>query len=218
MFRTILFTQLRWTRLLVVGMAVVSFLVPAIAWWLGGMSAQYPERPGAIIIGFQSVGGMLMLVAGLGAFFVAAYPWMMDAASRHVFALSLPIRWREYLAMRFGAGALTLLLPALTLYLGSLFALSMLELPATLRAYPGTLALRFLAASLLAYSLTFAVQYIAGRRAALVIVGVVVGGAVLSFGLRMFGLGGALDGLVSAIFDFPGPFAVFTAEWKLVDV
>jgi hypothetical protein len=218
MFRTILFTQLRWTRLLVIGMAVVSFLVPAIAWWRGGMSAQYPERPGAIIIGFESVGGMLMLVAALGAFFVAAYPWMMDAASRHVFALSLPIRWREYLAMRFGAGALTLLLPAITLYLGSLFALSMLELPATLRAYPGTLALRFLAASLLAYSLTFAVQYIAGRRAAAVIVGVVLGGAVISFVLKMLGLGGALDGLISAIFDFPGPFAVFTAEWKLVDV
>jgi hypothetical protein len=218
MFRTILFTQLRWTRLLITGMSVVTFLIPAIAWWLGGMSAQYPERPSAIIIGFESVGNMLMLVAGLGAFFAAAYPWMQDAASRHVFALSLPVRWREYLAMRFGAGALTLLLPAFTLYLGSLFALSMVQMPATLRAYPGTLALRFLAATLLAYALTFAVQYVAGRRAALVLVGVVIGGAVLSFGLKAFGLGGALDGIVSAIFDFPGPFAVFTAEWKLVDV
>lgn len=218
MFRQILFTQMRWTRTLVIAMAVLAFLTPAIAWWMGGMSTVYPERPAAIITGFQTVGAMLTLIAGLGAFLVAAYPWMMDAASKHVFPLSLPIRWREYLAMRFGAGVLSLLVPALALYLGSLFALSFVDLPPTLRAYPGTLALRFLAAALIAYSVTFALQYLAGRRATAIILGILVGGLAVYAVFNVLGLAPMMDRFVSGLFEFPGPLAVFASDWTLVDV
>ena len=120
--------------------------------------------------------------------------------------------------MRFGAGALMLLAPSIALYAGSVIALSFLELPPTLRAYPGALAIRFLSATLVAYALTFAIQYLAGRRAAFVIVGGIAGLAALFFVMSLLGFGGVSGAIMSALFDMPGPFAVFAADWKLLDV
>jgi hypothetical protein len=218
MFRQIMLTQLRWTRLMVAIMTVAAFVTPAAAWWMGGTRVEYPARPAAVVIGFQSAGPMIVGIALLGAFLLAAYPWTMDAATRHVLPLSLPIPWRRYVAMRFGAGALLLIPPTIALWVGCLVVLGMIDLPATLRAYPTALALRFLAAAMLTYSTVFALQYMAGRRSALVALGIVVTVGALSFGLSVTGNSEFGAMFMDWLTEFPGPLAVFSTEWKLIDV
>ncbi len=218
MFRQILFTQLRWTRTMIAAMAILTFLTPAMAWWLGATRVLNPQSPRAIMAGFQSVSMILIITSLLGAFLVAAYPWTQDAAAKHVLPLSLPVTWRRYVAMRFGAGALTLVLPALTLWLGSVATLALIDLPSTLRAYPGTLALRFLLATLMAYAGTFALQYLAGRRSAIVMLVVLLGGLVLGLVLQFAGLNFIVERFFEFLTTSPGPLAVFAADWKLVDV
>lgn len=218
MFRQILLTHWRWTRTIVVSMAVVNFLTPAAAWWLGATRVLQPMSPMALMLGMRSVPMALVLTAILGAFLLAAYPWSIDAQARHTLALSLPISWRRYVAMRFGAGALSLLLPAVTLWLGALLALAMIDLPATLRAYPGTLALRFLSASLVAYAATFALQYLAGRRSAVVALVTLVTLVVALSALEFTGNRALIDRVTEWLTTSPGPLAVFAAEWKLIDV
>lgn len=218
MFRQVFITQLRWTRMMVALMTVAAFIVPAAAWSMGGNRVLDPTRPAAVIAGFESVGPMILAIALLGSFLLAAYPWTMDAASRHVLPLSLPLPWRHYVTMRFGAGAMLLLLPTAALWLGSMIVLAMIELPPTLRAYPTTLALRFLAACLLTYAAVFALQYLAGRRSAVVALVLVCALGVISFTISLTGMG-EFGGMVAQwLTDFPGPFAVFTSEWKLIDV
>lgn len=218
MFRQILFTHLRWTRTIVVSMAVLTFLTPAMAWWIGGTRVLNPMNPRAMMAGFQSVSPMLILISLLGAFLVAAYPWTVEAQTRHVLPLSLPIPWRRYVALRFGAGALTLLLPALTLWIGALAALALMELPPTLRAYPGTLAIRFLAATLLAYAGTFALQYLAGKKSAVVLLVTLLAAVLLSFALEFTGNRALTQRLMEWLTTAPGPLAVYAAEWRLIDV
>jgi len=218
MFAQVMFTQLRWTRMILLFTSVATFLTPVIAWWIGGTRVLNPESPRAVMSGFDTGGPMLVLIGILAAFLLAVYPWTMDAAARHTLPLSLPITWRRYVAMRFAAGALLLLLPALTLWFGALLVVAQLELPPTLRAYPGMLALRFLAALMLAYSMTFALQYLAGRRSAAVALGLLVGGVLLSAGLAIIGDGGVTGMLFDWLVEFPGPLAVFASDWKLIDV
>lgn len=218
MFGQILFTQWRWTRVMVATMAIGAFVTPAVAWWLGGQRVLDPARPAAVIYGFGMVAPMLVLISLLGSFLLAVYPWTMDAAARHVLPLSLPIRWRQYVAMRFGAGALLLVVPAIALWLGSLLLLSMMDLPTTLRAYPGAIALRFLAASMLVYAMVFALQYLAGRRSAMVALVLVLAFGLASFTLQWTGNAEFGARVMRVLTDFPGPFAVYTTEWKLIDV
>lgn len=216
MFRQILWTQFKWTRVMLAILAVVAFLTPAVAWRLADLvsgSAAY-----AILIGFSNIGPTVALTSIVGAFVLAAQPWTVDAATRHVYALSLPVPWPRYVAMRFGAGLITLLVPTLALWFGSLLALSMVELPSTLRAYPGTLALRFLLASALAYAATFALQHLAGRKSALVLLFTMLGGGFIWFALMAAGFNEGLDRIGSWLTEWPGPFAIYTADWKLIDV
>lgn len=218
MFRQILFTHLRWTRTILASMAVLTFLTPALAWWIGASRVLNAASPRAIMAGFQSVSTILIVTSLLGAVLMAAYPWTVEAATKHVLPLSLPVTWRRYVTMRFGAGALTLVLPALTLWLGALITMAMIDLPDTLRAYPGTLAIRFLTATLLAYAGTFALQYLAGRRSAVVLLVALVAMAVVSLGLEFTGNRAVVDRLVEWVTTAPGPLAVYAADWKLVDV
>lgn len=217
MFGMILRTQWNWTRGAVLGFAALAFLAPAMAWRLasGGMDA-VASVP--IIDGFSMLGPILGFLSLVGAFVLAAMPWTIDAESRHVYALSLPVRWSRFVAMRFGAGALTLLVPALGLYLGALATVAMIELPPLLRAYPGALAARFLLASLVAYAFTFALQYLAGRKATLVALTAALVLGAIGFTLWTLGLGHLSNSVGRFVFEWPGPLAVFVDSWTLIDV
>lgn len=210
-------TQWAWTRNALLGFAAIAFLMPALTWRIS--SGGFESTPASQVMeGFAAVGFLLSIVALMGAFAIAALPWTVDAETRHVYPLSLPITWPQFVATRYLAGAATLVLPAIALYAGALATLAMIEMPPLLQAYPGALALRFYLAAFVAYSATFALQYIAGRQAvvvALLILLVLVG---IGFGLWLLGLESAVDASVQFLFEWPGPLAVFTDPWTLIDV
>lgn len=210
-------TQWAWTRNALLGFATVAFLTPALAWRLtsGGFSSAPALQ---VMDGFATVGFLLSIIAMMGAFAIAALPWTVDAEARHVYPLSLPIGWTQFVAVRYLAGAAALVVPAFALYLGALATLAMIEMPPLLQAYPGAIAVRFFLAAFVAYSATFALQYLAGRQAAVVALLALVGLIGIAFGLWLLGLEGAVDATMQFLFDWPGPLAVFTDPWTLIDV
>ena len=141
-----------------------------------------------------------------------------DDAGRHVYALSLPIeRWR-YVAMRFGAGALTIVPTAIALWAGSIVAVAAHEIPAGLESHPAGLALRFTLAALVAYALFFAISSGTKRTAGILLA--VLGGMIC---LEMIGettniplrpLSLFLDLMVNQA----GTLGVFNGRWMLIDV
>jgi hypothetical protein len=217
MFAMILRTHWAWTRLLVGAVALLAFLMPAFAWRI---SKGYSDSVSVLQLmdGLSVLGPMLGFLALFGSFVLAVYPWTLDAETKHVYPLALPVSWTRYVGMRYASGALTLLVPTLALYIGCRFALSLITLPPMLQAYPGALAVRFLLAALVAYSASFALQYLAGRRAALVALLVVLGFAVALTVLELSGAKALSDAIGVFFFDFPGPFGVFTQSWVLIDV
>ena len=218
MFAQILGTQWAWTRTTVLILAVLTFAFPALLWRFATLAFGEAIGAAGLMASFSTLGGFLAVVAILAAVLTAAQPWSVEHETRHVYALSLPIPWSRYLAMRYGAGALILGLLAVTLWLGALLALAMVDVPAQLQSYPGRLALRFLLAMLLTYSATFALQYIAGKRAPAVVLALLVS-ALLGFLLmEVLGFGAVSQRLFDGLVNWPGPLAVFFDSWRLIDV
>lgn len=218
MFGQILYTQVKWTRAVVAVFSVIAFVLPTFIWRVGQDVTWTDNTALQVIGGFAGLGPALGILAVALGFIAVAVAWSADAAARHVYPLSLPITWSRYAGMRFAAGTLTLLVPAVALWLGALFVLANLELPPTLQAYPATLALRFFLGAVLAFALSFLLQYIMGRRAAItlgIVFIVVLGiGAVMS----LLGLDAALARVTSLLTEWPGPLAIYAADWMLVDV
>ena len=217
MFTQILYTQWKWTRA-ALGMFIISaFVIPVALWRLLG-----PETGSNTAItlmqAFDQTGAFLAVIAVLGGFVLAVLPWTVDAQTKHVYPLSLPVPWERYVVMRFGAGALSLVLPAIALWLGCLVTLAFVEVPMTLRTYPGTVAARFLLAALVAYGITFALQYLAGRRAVLLLLGILLVMLVGGTALELLGLQSVNRSVIRVLFEWPGPLSVFTADWSLIDV
>ncbi len=218
MFGQILYTQLKWTRATLATLAVFAFAMPAGLWRIAHQDYFRVFTAVEVMRGFDALGPSLAVVAFFCGFMAVAQPWAVDAAARHVYPLALPVAWSRYVGMRFAAGALLLLVPTLALWLGALLVLSLIELPVTLRGYPGTLALRFLLGALLSYAGIFAIQYRSGRKAAhlllifLLVIVTAVGLAELTGNPQ----------LIKVFFDYllkwPGPLAVFAEPWMLVDV
>lgn len=218
MFGQIFRTHLKWSSSGIALMSVVAFVAPTALWRI--MSEGRNEGMSAIEVmsGFTILGPTLGFLASCCGVIAVAQAWAVDASTKHVYPLSLPIPWSRYVAMRFSAGAILLVIPTVALLLGCLLVLSMIELPSTLRAYPFTLALRFLLGSLVAYAFAFAVQYLSRRKAAhLLLACSLVVGAVL-VGADMTGYPQLTQALARFLFEWPGPLAVFGSEWMLVDV
>lgn len=218
MFGQILYTQVKWTRALISVFSVLAFALPTFIWRVGRDVSWTDNTALQVIGGFSGLGPALGILAATLGFVLVAVAWSADAAARHVYPLSLPITWSRYAGMRFAAGALTLIVPAVALWLGALFVLANLEIPATLQAYPGTLALRFFLGAMLAFALSFLLQYLMGRRAAItlgLLLIVVIGGAGL---LSLLGLDALLARVTALLTEWPGPLAIYAADWMLIDV
>ena len=218
MFVQILRTHWAWTRTILLGFAVLVFMLPVFIWRL--LSRALEGVPSAIVLmeGFSAVGPALAFVAIIGAFAIAAFPWGIDNETRHVYPLSLPIAWSRYVSMRYASGAILLLVPTVALWLGSVFAVAMVDLPAVLNAYPGALAFRFLIAMLLAYSATFAMQYVGGKSAPVAALVVLIAISVPLFTLAALDQDRIIDAVVKFLIEWPGPLAIFAEPWKLIDV
>jgi hypothetical protein len=223
-FREILRTQWKWTWSAVLIAALCAFSVPLLSMQNAVLDEQtlarnYRASPAEHFLSTMDRWGMFYtltaVLLGLG---VAVLVWSADHRGRHVYALVLPIeRWR-FVLLRFTSGAALLLIPAVTLLVGSLLAVTSVVIPAGLNAYPIALTFRFLLAALVSYSIFFAISSGTTRTAALVLVpmaAIVLCDALLNLvGVRVE----LVETSILALFEWPGLMEVFTGHWLLVDV
>ena len=218
MFRAILYSQWKWSRLIVVLGTVAGFALPIVSLQGAARADRSPLQAQELLRAVQSWGSLYPVLAAALGLLVAIATWAPDHRGKHVHALSLPLpRWR-YALLRFGSGVTVLAAPILAVSAGALLATAMATIPAGLQGYPLALALRFGLAVLVAYAVFFAVSAGTARTAgiilgvigALIVVQIVASVANVELDL--------LGKLQIAILNWPGPLAVFTGRWMLVDV
>jgi hypothetical protein len=108
--------------------------------------------------------------------------------------------------------------PILALFLGALLATSLASIPVGLQGYPVALGLRFMLAVLVAYAVFFSVSAGTARTAGIILGAI---GAILAVQIVASVAGVDLDvmGKVQVVvINWPGPLAVFTGRWMLIDV
>lgn len=214
MFKALMTVQWKWSKGAALLATICGFAIP-----MASVQTSMPEYmgPGSVVARMQEFGiAYALLAAGVGLAF-ALLAWSSDHKGRHVYALSLPIDRSRYAAMRFAAGALFLLLPALGVLLGCLLAIALMHVPAGLHAYPLSLALRFLLASAVSFSIFFAVAASTPKAAGMILGGfasILVVAFVLSLTSIQFDLLGYSRDF---LFTEPGPLSVFTGRWMLID-
>ena len=214
MFKVILMAQWKWTRLSLLPAVVVGFALPilSVQHWESSSASWYIISEAATwSVWFAAFAGVLGLLVGTSA-------WLSDHRGGHVYALSLPVeRWR-YVLLRYGSGALLLVAPIASMWIGALLATASVELPVGLNAYPNALAVRFALAVFVSYSIFFAVSAGTSRTAGYILA--VIGGVVIAeLLLNAAGAGGQLiDPLLNGVMNWPGPLEVFTGRWMLIDV
>lgn len=215
MFRVILHNQWKWSRWFLVTGAVAGFAVPLLSVQVTGAPGVQPgEIQGAIqawSVLYPALAGALGLLAAMAA-------WAPDHRGRHVYALVLPLaRWR-YVLLRFTSGLGLLALPAAAVALGALLATATATLPPGLHGYPLALALRFVLAMVVGFAVFFAVSagtartagIILASLAAIALVQVLASAANLDLPIAQT--------IFSQVLEWPGPFAIFTGRWMLIDV
>jgi len=218
MFRAILYSQWKWSRLIVMLGTVAAFALPIVS--LQGASApdRSPLQAQELLRAAQSWGTLYPVLATALGLLVAIATWAPDHRGRHIHALTLPLpRWR-YVLLRFAGGATVLAAPVLALFLGALLATSLASIPVGLQGYPVALGLRFMLAVLVAYAVFFAVSAGTARTAG-IILGVIGAVIVVQIVASVAGMELDLLGKVQiAVLNWPGPLAVFTGRWMLIDV
>jgi hypothetical protein len=218
MFLAVLYIQWKWSRLIIVLGTIAAFAIPLLS--LQG--AARPDR-GALqaqdlLRSVQSWGTLYPLLAATLGLLLAIASWAADHRGRHVHALTLPIeRWR-YVLMRFAAGMTLLAAPILAVLLGASLGVLAATLPPGLQSYPLALTLRFALAVFVAYAVFFAVS--AGTtRTAGIILGVISAVVLVQVFASIANLEWDLLGTLQIVFlQGPGPLAVFTGRWMLIDV
>jgi len=200
MFRVILYTQWKWSRLIVVLGSVAGFALPIISLQGAARPDASPLTPGDLLHTVQSWGVLYPVLAATLGLLVALATWAPDHRGRHVHALVLPLpRWR-YVLLRFGAGMVLLAAPIVAVLAGALLATWTATIPVGLQGYPGALAVRFALAALVAFALIGGVLLV----------------QVLAQAARVdLDLVGTLQ---LVVLNWPGPLAIFTGRWMLIDV
>lgn len=218
MFRAILYTQWKWSRLIVVLGTVAGFAVPLLSLQGAARADRGALQAQELLRAVQSWGALYPLLATALGLLLAIAAWAADHRGRHIHALTLPIpRWR-YVVLRFGAGGVLLAAPIAAVLAGASLAVLFATLPPGLQGYPFALAVRFGFAVLVAYAIFFAISAGTTRTA-----GVVLGTIAAIVLVQVIASMASLDLDVASIVQVilvqgPGPLAVFTGRWMLVDV
>ena len=219
MFKALFKVQWKQSGPTIVGLMLVTFAVPL----LSARGLVFPESlqrvtAADIVRTMQDAGPFYALLAGAAGLAAGFLAWNADQKGRHMYALSLPVTRARYALMRFGAGAVMLILPTLAVLLGSLVAIAIIQLPDGMHAYPISLTLRFLMASYVSYAIFFAIAG-ASQKSAAVLLGAL--GAFLVFSIVISSIDVRWDvfGKVGTLlFTEPGLLSVFTGRWMLIDV
>src|SRR5688572_24585289 len=132
MFGVTLYSQWKWSRLIVLLGTVTGFALPIIS-LQGAASADRGALPaGDLLQAVQSWGTLYPVLAAALGLLVAIATWAPDHRGRHVHALSIPVpRWR-YVLLRFGGGVVLLGVPMLAVLLGAVLATWSASIPAGL--------------------------------------------------------------------------------------
>lgn len=218
MFRTMLFTQWTWARNPLLVGTLAAFAIPVISVHTGDLASVDGFTVLTYLETLQTVGIAYPILAGVLGLVLALTAWGPDHRGRHVYALTLPLpRW-QYALLRYTAGLTLLALPVIALWVAALVASATVRLPVGLSTYPTALATRFALAAVVAYSAFSAISAGTSRTAAYVLGALMV---LLVFQLTLTLADTGVD-VVSptfeAIFIWPGPLAVFSGRWMLVDV
>ncbi|HVZ48201.1 MAG TPA: hypothetical protein VG916_05430 [Gemmatimonadaceae bacterium] len=220
MLRQVLYTQWKWSKVELAVYAVIGFVVPVTTMKILTLkvTAFGDVIPISALLDASVVTGIVLVgLAAICGVTLAVRPWMMDHARAFVLSLSLPLRWSDFIRLRFAAGAALLLAPAAAVWFGGILAAAALPLPSTLHAYPTSLAARFLGACLVFYATTFALQHVAGRRAVKAAALAFVALALVELIAQTLHLPSPTVALWNVTTSWPGPFSVITARWMLID-
>ena len=118
MFAAILRTQWKWTRGFALIAFVIGFVVPLFS--LFSLESDRLQVVASVIVrNMQTFGLFYALLAAASGLACAMFAWGHDHRGRHVYAMALPIPRSQYTGMRFGAGALFLLLPVVGVLIGA---------------------------------------------------------------------------------------------------
>jgi len=218
MFRAILYSQWKWSRLVVAVGTIAGFALPLVSLQGAARADRSPLEAEALLHAVQAWGVLYPLLAAALGLLVAIVTWAPDHRGRHIHALTLPLpRWR-YVLLRFATGATVLAGPILGVSIGALIAVAAATLPPGLHGYPLALAVRFALAALVAYALFFAVSAGTARTAG-IILGVIGAIVVVQVFASVANLElNVADHLQMVLTNWPGPLAVFTGRWMLIDV
>ncbi len=217
MFRAILRSQWRESRLAVVLLAGIALVVPLLS-LRGAWSVADPWTSWNLLRATAQWGAAYPIIALTAAMVLATAAWWPDNRARHVYALTLPIARGHYILLRYGAGLTLLLAIAAMLALGSCIATARLTLPPLLHAYPAAITVRFFAAGLSAYTLLFALNGLTQRTARILValflflVIATLLGDLVSLGWSPMGA------VVDALFSPYSPLSIFRSRWMLIDV
>lgn len=218
MFRAILYTQWKWSRLVVLLAVLAGFALPLVSVQLATGRELDRWQVRGLLDSVGSWGVFYPVLAAYLAVLLATTAWGSDHRGKHVYALSLPVpRW-HYALLRLGAGAVLLVAPVVALWIGALLATASATLPAGLHAYPTALALRFALAALVAYTIMFSISAGTTRTA-----GYILAAVAVVFTVQVLAkVAGVNINLVGTIIDriliWPGPLEIFTGRWMLIDV
>src|SRR2546430_12297719 len=158
MFRVMLYSQWKWTRLIVALGSIAAFALPLVSVQGAARADSSPLQAGELLQAVPSWGRLYPVRAAALGLVGAIATWAPDHRGRHVHAMSLPLpRWR-YVLLRFGAGTTLLAAPVIAVSAGALLATWSATIPAGLQGYPVALAIRFALAVLVAYAVFFAVS------------------------------------------------------------
>lgn len=218
MFRMLLFTQWKWSRLTVLLGVLAAFALPLLSVQQAGNADHSFWEARRLLASVEAWSVLYPALATAIALLIALAAWNADHRGRHVYALSLPLpRW-HYALQRFGAGIVLLAVPALALWLGALLASGTAILPAGLHTYPGALALRFALALAVAYAVFFAITAGTTRTAGFVL-GIVGGVVVVQVLAAAAGIElNLIPFLGDRLLLWPGPLEIFSGRWMLIDV
>lgn len=217
MFRAVLYSQWKWSRLIVVLGTVAAFAIPLLSLQGAARADRGALQAQELLRAVQSWGSLYPLLATALGLLMAIAAWAGDHRGRHIHALTLPLeRWR-YVLLRFGAGLVLLAAPIAAVLIGSSLAV-LTTLPPGLQAYPIALAVRFAFAVCVAYAVFFAVSAGTARTAG-IILGVIAAVILVQVVANIANIDLNLVGAAQTVLLLgPGPLAVFTGRWMLVDV
>lgn len=217
MFRVVVLSQWRESRLAVGFLAVMALAVPMLSTW-GNWSdagpAAYLHLTGSVWrwgVAYPLLALVTALILGLGV-------WRPDNRMGHVYALTLPVARSRYLLLRYAAGLLLIAAVAAVLWIAAMASTTRLALPSALQAYPGALTLRFLLAAAVAYTLFFSLGAMTPRLGR-ILVAAFLALVIVTAVADLLHLGWwPLPSVLRALFSPYGPLGAFQGRWMLIDV